>query len=1088
MAQFIYKHRRGTSEKWQEATEIIPHDGELVVEERADGRFAVKVGDGIHIFRDLPYVSKALVAKTEFDFNRLIVAENVGETVSYNNTLYLIIEGANGVEAKEVGATGGSGGEGGGNLIAKTVEEMDALLVVDNIGKMVTYLGESTSGGLVGTPFKVGDVVSTFYINKDFKIDFESIDFESGPSNGKDGVTLLAYEEGGWYPILSATKYNLFTATEGAISGTLYALGFSYGSDTDYYFSPDVTPQEVGFPMEEWGWTPYFLERMETNGWVETGSWYSHDGGDTVTITGVYQQDVWKNVLSKTPFVASGGYKKDSAYVITKNDNNEVVADTITSETITKTSELENDSGFITIDDVPEVPKQNALVATSKAEFNSLLVEENIGKSISYVGENDVTWYMTKVYSGSRPRRLYFNLESEPDLSTLPYDENHECDVLTVGTYYDGNPFITNYIKIKAYDMTSYQPNLYYMTIKIGGWSEKELYYSAAVPSQRAKGWYTDNFGLPDSGMLDVVEMMDGASGVEFNIESIQEDVAAQFLSSEKFSADTRTQRYIKGSLYVITNDGTQDAPIISTRMVTEKFNGFSPRYYLDYGNFINTPEIVAYHATTESELKAYEVKDNIGKLVVYTGGSEDGGYEGSPFNVGDTIGEVYVCIKSEPDLSQLPYDSETNTYNILTTSANDSSYGDRPCFEIKATKLSESLFSVSVGKEDELVAVYYSGKYTDENGTNWPKGWTVITSSDSDYRDDDDPSIMYMYSGGWTTWNVESINDYDLADKIISKTAFETKLELKQDSVYVVGRSPKSGPYVTYAQLKSSSVRKISELENDSGFITIDDVPDYDGITDVQVDGTSAVVDGVANIPAASDTLAGVVTTGAQTFVGVKNIQSENTASGQKVLLSLNPNTPTDGRAYSAMRFETITDSGSIYPYIVGASSLDAFTFKSNYAYSGNNYNFENYSGRKFTINLNTGGYKGGQVNCGSSTHQLYLRSQGNYSAVPTYDGTLMSAPETWTTGTSGSAYLPQETGLYEFSFRTPQGSNEDEFSVFMNWRETSVTSPSIKQGNVFYCPTIDSQGLIRLFEEDLNGGRQEIITDVRYRKIGIA
>lgn len=65
MAQFIYKHRRGTTEKWQAATSIIPYDGELIIEERTDGTFEIKVGDGVHNFNDLPYISKEEIVKSD---------------------------------------------------------------------------------------------------------------------------------------------------------------------------------------------------------------------------------------------------------------------------------------------------------------------------------------------------------------------------------------------------------------------------------------------------------------------------------------------------------------------------------------------------------------------------------------------------------------------------------------------------------------------------------------------------------------------------------------------------------------------------------------------------------------------------------------------------------------------------------------------------------------------------------------------------------------------------------------------------------------------------------------------------------------
>jgi hypothetical protein len=229
-------------------------------------------------------------------------------------------------------------------------------------------------------------------------------------------------------------------------------------------------------------------------------------------------------------------------------------------------------------------------------------------------------------------------------------------------------------------------------------------------------------------------------------------------------------------------------------------------------------------------------------------------------------------------------------------------------------------------------------------------------------------------------------------------------------------------------------------------------------GVSDIQVNGTSVVTDGVANIPAASKTVAGVVTTGYQTFTGIKSFANVELTSNNKAALLYCAGSSTVGvnGGFVAGSVTTSNPSGVPRAGLYGDGYLDLYSYGS------------------------------------SSYPYIRVGSTSNSSVTLKFPlgkaGTLMSAPSTWSTGTSGTAYLPQETGLYEFSFRTPQGANEDEFSVFMNWRETSVTSPSIKQGNVFYCPTIDSQGLIRLFEEDLNGGRQEIITDVRYRKIGIA
>jgi hypothetical protein len=51
----IIQHRALTTAEWQTST-IIPYDRELVLEKCEDGRYKIKVGDGIHTFPDLSYV------------------------------------------------------------------------------------------------------------------------------------------------------------------------------------------------------------------------------------------------------------------------------------------------------------------------------------------------------------------------------------------------------------------------------------------------------------------------------------------------------------------------------------------------------------------------------------------------------------------------------------------------------------------------------------------------------------------------------------------------------------------------------------------------------------------------------------------------------------------------------------------------------------------------------------------------------------------------------------------------------------------------------------------------------------------------
>lgn len=62
MANNIVQHRRGTREDWL-ALDLVPEDGELVIEEYADGTCRCKIGNGISKFSALPYLDEETVQK-----------------------------------------------------------------------------------------------------------------------------------------------------------------------------------------------------------------------------------------------------------------------------------------------------------------------------------------------------------------------------------------------------------------------------------------------------------------------------------------------------------------------------------------------------------------------------------------------------------------------------------------------------------------------------------------------------------------------------------------------------------------------------------------------------------------------------------------------------------------------------------------------------------------------------------------------------------------------------------------------------------------------------------------------------------------
>lgn len=207
-----------------------------------------------------------------------------------------------------------------GSKSARTSDEMKALLVEDNLGDLVTYIGESGGGELVGTPFEVGDMVSTFYFNTNGALDLSKIDYSNVDSEGY--VPLLTAGEGIY--ILSAFRASLGEELGTPTGGYGYALYTSGNRDIYYQFDGNMTPQELGLPVDERGWNKNYYDIL-LNPWEWEGE---------MPILSVNQQDVWKNVLSKTPFVAgsAGGYEKDSVYIITKNANNEIYAKKVDTE------------------------------------------------------------------------------------------------------------------------------------------------------------------------------------------------------------------------------------------------------------------------------------------------------------------------------------------------------------------------------------------------------------------------------------------------------------------------------------------------------------------------------------------------------------------------------------------------------------------------------------------------------------------------------------------------------------------------------------------------------------------------------------
>ena len=331
--------------------------------------------------------------------------------------------------------------------------------------------------------------------------------------------------------------------------------------------------------------------------------------------------------------------------------------------------------------------------------------------------------------------------------------------------------------------------------------------------------------------------------------------------------------------------------------------------------------------------------------------------------------------------------------------------------------------------------------------------------------------NAMYIYNG---------LLDASVANVQVSQITIPTGRTLQVEDILISSYESSVGAMAQVAAIADgvATVDFIGQISAGGG----------GGISDVKVNGTSVVTDGVANIPAASETANGVVTTGTQTFKGEKTIEASNNSVPT---LTLKPIMPSKGRAGSSIVLGNISTAGALYNFKVGATGLNSMTFKHDTSYSQAQFTFSNYNGIPFTIVLNDNVTTFGKVNCGSVSEQLYLNSKGGYNAVPTTNGTIMSTPSTWSSGTSGSVTLT-ESGTYQIYMN--DGKNNINFGLvyFDGSTDTYAQTPMTSHNEGFMLSIEGSAGnnpsTLHIYGIDNVGHTQtEVNYTVYYRKVGI-
>lgn len=240
-------------------------------------------------------------------------------------------------------------------------------------------------------------------------------------------------------------------------------------------------------------------------------------------------------------------------------------------------------------------------------------------------------------------------------------------------------------------------------------------------------------------------------------------------------------------------------------------------------------------------------------------------------------------------------------------------------------------------------------------------------------------------------------------------------------------------------------------------------------GVSDVQINGTTIVADGVANIPYASGTQAGVVSTGAQTFAGDKKFKGIVTIDGGTSYLILN-------HSYDTQRGARLKSKNYGFDIFSNADSPST-----QYIISGGTSESDEYGYLKY-IPAN-----GGILIQSADTTTPFISTRFGTSYLPKYAGTLISAPSTWSTGTSGSVTLPSG-GLYEVKVTL----NTCVYHFIVNWDGSNITDSMGAlnvDGNAIYRIAINAAGLMTVQKVEIATATKTDLTDtISYRKIGIA
>lgn len=191
---------------------------------------------------------------------------------------------------------GGTAAGNGGSFIAKTEDEMTALLKPENVGALVSYMGEGDGQPAKNAEISVGDTISSLYFDIDKEPELSAFTY------GEYNQVSIDFDGGSYY-VLATAK---IPADESPSGKDEYQIFLGEGEVLVY---SSLSWEEDGVVLFTEGWQQPIIDAGGKVDFSEAG-----------VVSNIDQVSVWSTFVSKEPIARGSSYKKNTLYMVVEEE------------------------------------------------------------------------------------------------------------------------------------------------------------------------------------------------------------------------------------------------------------------------------------------------------------------------------------------------------------------------------------------------------------------------------------------------------------------------------------------------------------------------------------------------------------------------------------------------------------------------------------------------------------------------------------------------------------------------------------------------------------------------------------------------